>query len=140
MPARRAGTRCLPKRSGLWGSLVRETMMPNVEYALASSRSLRHLDVAPMITALRFQPSDFEYVHGWLHHVPSGHRFQFERNGRETTDAHFGCAALFVKSEQADDLHSMSQTWRQSLLADDRNPRRKTIGGYDPRAEAGIGP
>jgi hypothetical protein len=114
--------------------------MPNAEYLIALDNLPRHLDVAPMITALHFQPSDFEYVHGWLHHVPSRHRFQFERNGRVTIDAHCGCAALSVKSEQADDLHSMFQTWRQSLPADDRNPRRKTIGGYDPRAEAGIGP
>jgi hypothetical protein len=39
------------------------------------------------VLALRFQPSDFEYAHGWLPHVPSRHRFQFERKGRVTIDA-----------------------------------------------------
>jgi len=87
--------------------------MPNVEYALSSGRSLRNLDVAPMITALRFQPADFEYAHGWLNHVPSRHRFQFDRKGRVTIDALCGCAALTVKPEQADELHSMFKVWRQ---------------------------
>ena len=87
--------------------------MPNVEYALASGHSVRYLDVAPMIASLRFQPSDFEYAHGWLHHVPSRHRFQFDRKGRVTIDALCGCAAMSVRPEQADELHSMFKTWRQ---------------------------
>ena len=87
--------------------------MPNVEYALASGHSVRYLDVAPMIASLRFQPSDFEYAHGWLHHVPSRHRFQFDRKGRVTVDALCGCAAMSVRPEQADELHSMFKTWRQ---------------------------
>ena len=87
--------------------------MPNVEYALASGHSVRYLDVAPMIAALRFQPSDFEYAHGWLNHVPSRHRFQFDRKGRVTIDALCGCAAMSVRPEQADELHSMFKTWRQ---------------------------
>jgi hypothetical protein len=89
-------------------------MMPNVQYALTSDHSFRYLDVAPMITGLRFQPSDFEYAHGWLRHVPSRHRFQFDRKGGVTIDALCGCAALSVKSEQADELHSMFNTWRQN--------------------------
>ena len=88
--------------------------MPNAEYLITLGNPPRHLDVAPMITALQFQPSDFEYAHGWVHHVPSRHRFQFERNGRLMIDAHCGCAALSVNSEQADELHSMFQTWRQN--------------------------
>lgn len=88
--------------------------MPNVEYRLASGHSLRFLDVAPMITALRSQPSDFEYAHGWLHHVPSRHRFQFERSGRVTIDALCGCAALSIRPEQAGELHTTFKTWRQA--------------------------
>jgi hypothetical protein len=67
-----------------------------------------------MISALRFQPSDFEFSHGWLNHVPSRHRFQFDRSGRVTIDALCGCAALSVKPEQADELHTMYKTWRFS--------------------------
>ena len=88
-------------------------MPTNMEYALVSGQSLRHLDVAPMISALRFQPSDFEYAHGWLNHVPSRHRFQFDRRGRVTIDALCGCATLAIKPEQADELHSMFKVWRQ---------------------------
>ena len=32
--------------------------MPNMEYRLASAYSVRYLDVAPMISALRFQPEN----------------------------------------------------------------------------------
>jgi hypothetical protein len=65
-----------------------------------------------MITALRAQPADFEYARGWLHHVPSRHRFQFDRSGRVTIDALCGCAALAVRPEQADELHETFKTWR----------------------------
>ena len=87
--------------------------MPNMEYAIARGYTLRDLDVGPLIAALRFQPSDFEYSHGALNHVPSRHRFQFDRKGRVTIDAHCGCAVLSVKPEQAAELHSMFQTWRR---------------------------
>jgi hypothetical protein len=89
-------------------------MMPNVDYALPLGRSAPSLDVAPMISALRFQPSDFEYAHGWLNHVPSRHRFQFDRKGHVTIDALCGCASLSIRPEQADELHLMFKIWRQT--------------------------
>jgi len=67
-----------------------------------------------MITALQFQPSDFEYAHGWLRHVPSRHRFQFDRDGRVTIDALCSCATLSINPDQAGELHSMFDTWRQN--------------------------
>ena len=88
--------------------------MPNLVYAVTSDHPCRYLDVAPMISALRFQPSDFEYAREWLRHVPSRHRFQFDRNGGVTIDAPCGCAALSVKSEQADELHSVFTSWKQN--------------------------
>ena len=120
--------------------------MPNVEYRLASGHSLRYLDVAPMITALRSQPSDFEYAHGWLHHVPSRHRFQFERSGRVTIDALCGCAALSIRPEQADELHGTFKTWRQACMAavgDEPRicvalPRSKPVGPIVPRRQDGL--
>src|SRR6185437_5235351 len=90
-------------------------MMPNVEYALASGHSARYLDVSPMIEALRFQPSDFEFAHGWLNHVPSRHRFQFDRKGRVTIDALCGCAALSVRPEQADSSIRCSRPGASSI-------------------------
>ena len=87
--------------------------MANVEFQYASGRTARYLDVSPMISALRFQPEDFEYAHGWLDHVPSRHRFQFDRIGRVTIDAMCGCASLSVKPEQNDELFAMFKTWRR---------------------------
>jgi hypothetical protein len=87
--------------------------MPNVDYRLASGHSVRYLDVSPMIAALRIQPVDFEYSRGWLRHVPSRHRFQFDRSGRVTIDALCGCAALSVRPDQGEELYTSFQTWRQ---------------------------
>jgi hypothetical protein len=99
-------------RNGL-GLQAEEDSMANVEFRYASGPSARYLDVSPMISALRFQPDDFEFKHGWLHHVPSRHRFQFDRMGRVTIDALCGCASLSVKPEQTDELVSMFKTWRR---------------------------
>jgi hypothetical protein len=87
--------------------------MANVEFRYTPTQVVRYLDVSPMISALRFQPEDFEYGHGWLHHVPSRHRFQFDRLGRVTIDALCGCAAMAIKPEQTDELIGMFKTWRQ---------------------------
>src|SRR5271157_1705413 len=96
-----------------WAFRRMETLMANVEFQYAPGCTARYLDVSPMISALRFQPDDFEYAHGWLHHVPSRHRFQFDRLGRVTIDALCGCAMLSIKPEQTDELVSMFKTWRQ---------------------------
>ena len=87
--------------------------MANVEFQYAPGRTARYLDVSPMISALRFQPEDFEFSHGWLNHVPSRHRFQFDRLGRVTIDAMCGCASLSIKPEQNDELYGMFKTWRR---------------------------
>jgi hypothetical protein len=90
-----------------------ETLMANVDFRYAPGQTLRYLDASPMISALRFRPEDFEYAHGWLRHVPSRHRFQFDRLGRVTIDAMCGCAAMSIKPEQTDELVTMFKTWRQ---------------------------
>jgi hypothetical protein len=87
--------------------------MANVEFSYASGQTFRFLDVSPMISALRLQPDDFEYVHGWLHHVPSRHRFLFRRSGRVTIDANCGCASMSIRPEQTDELVAAFRTWRQ---------------------------
>jgi hypothetical protein len=87
--------------------------MANVEFRYAPGHTVRYLDVSPMISALRFQPGDFEYAHGWLKHVPSRHRFRFDRSGRVTIDATCRCAAMSIRPEQTDELVSMFKTWRQ---------------------------
>ena len=70
------------------------------------------LDVAPMIRALKFQPSDFELSGGWLRHVPSRHRFKFGWMGRVSIDAHCGCALLSARPDQERDLQAAFDAWR----------------------------
>jgi len=53
--------------------------MPDMFVRSLPEQRMRFLDVSPMISALRFQPTDFEYAHGWLRHVPSRHAFRFDR-------------------------------------------------------------
>ncbi len=128
------------------GLLGQETMMPNVQSGPASAHSVRYLDVAPMISALRVQPSDFEYSRGWLNHVPSRHRFQFDRSGRVTIDALCGCAALSVRPEQADELHTIYKTWRHSYWVPLETepgvrvalPRPQSLGQVVPRHPHGL--
>jgi hypothetical protein len=87
--------------------------MVNVDFSYASAPTVRFLDVSPVISALRFQPDDFEYAHGWLRHVPSRHRFWFHRSGRVTIDANCGCASMSIRPEQSDELVAVFKTWRQ---------------------------
>ncbi len=87
--------------------------MANVEYSYPAGRGIRYLNVAPLITALKFQPEDFEVERGWLSHNPSRHRFHFDRQGRVTVEANCGCAAMAVKAEQSEELFSTYRVWRQ---------------------------
>lgn len=87
--------------------------MPDMVLRALSPQPHHFLDVSPMISALRFQPIDFELSRGWLRHVPSRHRFRFEPDGRVTIDAVCGCAGASIRQEQADQLTATFQTWRQ---------------------------
>jgi hypothetical protein len=88
-------------------------VMANVEFRYAAGQTVPHLDVSAMISALQLQPGDFEYARGSLHHVPSRHRFQFDRFGRVAIDAACGCATMTIKPEQTDELVGMFTTWRR---------------------------
>ena len=87
--------------------------MATLEFSYAPEQTLRYLDASPMISALRFQPSDFEFSGGSLLHVPSRHRFHFDRRGKVTIEARCGCAVVEVKPEQSDELFSTFKTWRR---------------------------
>lgn len=89
-----------------------------MSYATATStlpriRSL-NVDVAPMISALQFQPTDFELSHGWLTHVPSHHRFKFDAKGNVTIHALCNCANRTVSAEQGQQLFQMFIGWREN--------------------------
>lgn len=66
-----------------------------------------------MISALQFQPSDFELSQGWLKHVPSRHRFKFDRKGGVTIDARCECANQSINREQGGELFQAFTAWRQ---------------------------
>jgi hypothetical protein len=73
---------------------------------------MAYLDVSPMITALRTSPEHFEFTHGSLHHIPSRHRFQFNREGRVRIDALCDCSFLEVSSDQEAALSEAFDDWR----------------------------
>lgn len=72
----------------------------------------RALDLSPMIEALKFQPSDFELERGWLVHVPSRHRYRFDRRGNLSIDAHCGCAVLEIRRDHEGELKTAVDRWR----------------------------
>ena len=75
---------------------------------------MTYLDVSPMISALRTSPDTFEFTKGYLHHIPSQHRFQFDSAGRVRLDAQCSCATLRVREEQQAPLHEAFNEWRAS--------------------------
>ena len=75
---------------------------------------MAYLDVSPMITALRASPDTFEFTKGYLHHIPSRHRFQFDTSGRVRLDAQCSCASLRVREEQEPKLFEAFNEWRAS--------------------------
>jgi hypothetical protein len=87
--------------------------MANVDVRYVVGQSVRFLDVAPMILSLRLHPDDFEYAHGWLHHIPSRHRFLFDRLGRVAIDAVCGCGAMSIRPDQTAELFATFMTWHQ---------------------------
>jgi hypothetical protein len=78
-----------------------------------TSRTNYFLNVQPMISALRFQPGDFELSRGWLTHVPSHHRFKFDKKGRVTIDARCDCSIQSISGEDSDQLFQTFSSWRQ---------------------------
>jgi hypothetical protein len=108
----RRGTLRPPKRLQPRSSRL-ETKMPGMGFSVGREHSLRYLDVGPIILALKFQASDFEYAHGWLHHIPSRHRFQFDPRGGVIV-ARRSWAGLSIKPKQAAELRSMFEAWRQT--------------------------
>ena len=87
--------------------------MTYVNFSADYARPMRNLDVAPMISALHFQPGDFELKQGRLRHVPSRHKFLFDRSGRVTIDAVCGCAGRAISSEQGEQLFGAFKTWEE---------------------------
>src|ERR1043165_307891 len=73
---------------------------------------MAQLNVSPMISALQSNPDHFEFTAGSLHHIPSRHRFQFDRKGLTGIDTPCGCASLEVSREQEAVLFEAFNDWK----------------------------
>jgi hypothetical protein len=72
---------------------------------------MAYLDVNPMIMALRSSPDHFAFSSGSLHHIPSGHRFKFDRSGRVNIQARCACSYLEVSNDQQMALFETFNDW-----------------------------
>jgi hypothetical protein len=75
---------------------------------------ISYLDLSPMIASLRTRPCDFEMQRGWLHHLPSRHRFKVDREGSVRVEARCDCAVLAVRREQGRELWDAFQQWHSA--------------------------
>ena len=57
---------------------------------------MTYLELAPLITAIRSRPEEFEFSNDTLHHVRSRHRFRFLSDDDMEIDAAFDCSLLCV--------------------------------------------
>jgi hypothetical protein len=73
---------------------------------------MAYLDVSPMITALNSSPDQFAFSTGALHHIPSGHRFEFDRLGIVHIQAQCACAHLEVSRDQEKALFEAYNGWQ----------------------------
>jgi hypothetical protein len=87
--------------------------MSSANLPLAFMSPAHHLDVAPMILALQFQPADFDFKRGQLRHIPSRHEFFFNRSGGVWIDARCGCAGSSISRGQSEQLFIAFKTWRE---------------------------
>jgi hypothetical protein len=87
--------------------------MNTIEVSSTTGWPDEFLDVTPMIAALQFRPTDFEFSDGWLAHVPSRHRFRFDDDGHVTIDARCECSLQPVRPGENDQLLQAFASWRR---------------------------
>jgi hypothetical protein len=75
---------------------------------------MAYLDVSPMITALQRSPDQFAFATGSLHHIPSGHSFEFDRSGLVDLRAQCACSHLEISRDQEKQLFEAFRTWQVS--------------------------
>jgi hypothetical protein len=73
-----------------------------------------YLDVGPMISALRRNPSEFQIRRDRLGHRPSRHQLAFHRNGDGRVVACCNCSEFPIRREQAAALSAAISNWEQS--------------------------
>jgi hypothetical protein len=75
---------------------------------------MAYLELAPVITALRSRPEEFEFSGSALHHVPSRHRFRFVNDDEIEIHAECDCATLRASPAQARDFQTAYREWHSS--------------------------
>jgi hypothetical protein len=75
---------------------------------------MSNLDVSPMTRALQHAPSEFEFVSGWLNHVPSGHSFRFHEGDQVEVSAACNCALLVPTPEGERELSKGFREWERA--------------------------
>lgn len=73
---------------------------------------MAHLDISPMLDAMREHPDAFSLSDGWLKHRSGRHRFKVQADGYVIVDADCGCSGLSVHSEQGRQLYEALESWR----------------------------
>lgn len=75
---------------------------------------MQYLDAAPMIRALRENPSAFEMDGDYIRHRPSRHWLSFDWHGNALIAARCHCAELPVRREQSDALRVAVAAWEKN--------------------------
>ena len=72
---------------------------------------MTYLELAPLITAIRSRPEEFEFSNDTLHHVRSRHRFRFLSDDDMEIDAACDCSLLRASPEQARVFNTAYRVW-----------------------------
>ena len=75
---------------------------------------MTYLELAPLITAIRSRPEEFEFSNDTLHHVRSRHRFRFLSDDDMEIDAACDCSLLRASKEQTRVFHAAYREWHAS--------------------------
>ncbi len=75
---------------------------------------MSYLDVAPLITALRDTPEEFELAGGWLRHVRSWHSFRIGPQDRVEIRAVCDCVLLSVRPQQEREFAGGFREWQSA--------------------------
>ena len=75
---------------------------------------MTYLELAPLITAIRSRPEEFEFSNDTLHHVRSRHRFRFLSDDDMEIDAACDCSLLRASKEQTRVFRAAYREWHAS--------------------------
>jgi len=92
---------------------------------------MTYLELAPVITALRSRPEEFELQSDALHHLGSRHSFRFLSDDELRIEARCGCVRLRASREQSRVLHQAFRRWWTSY-SQALQINREFAGHFEP--------